>query len=36
MPKVGFWKLQKITQMLQVKLGELTAYNQGSFQETQY
>lgn len=36
MPKVGFWKLYEIIQILQVKSGELKAYHWGSFQEIQH
>lgn len=36
MPKVGFWKLYGITQILQMKSGEQRAYSQGFFHETQY
>lgn len=36
MPEVGFWKLYEIREIFQEKSGELKAYNQGSFQETQY
>lgn len=36
MPKGAFESSKKLHKMPQEKSGDLTAYNQGSFQETQY